>query len=258
MSEAVTDDTDALAAEYVLGTLDFEERSQAQALVGSDEAFAAKVKVWERRLGELHLMVEPVEPDGHIWERIKAKMPEVQAAPAVAPSEAPAEAPTQPDQLAPPADETSLWSSLDQPLPGMPPAVAAAAAAENAIKPGELGPAAVAPDTDVAPSLSTALVPPTRNPLLIEAREEAAAAARRVGRWRGFAMLMTLVAAALAALMAAWRFAPDRVPAFLQPAALAGRTVAPGTATTPAPAPSPQPAPAPSRRPPPPESQFDE
>ena len=31
-----------------------------------DPAFAAKVRLWERRLGELHLMVEPVEPDGHL------------------------------------------------------------------------------------------------------------------------------------------------------------------------------------------------
>ena len=41
MSEV--DHTDALAAEYVLGTLDFDEREQARALLGSDAAFAAKV-----------------------------------------------------------------------------------------------------------------------------------------------------------------------------------------------------------------------
>jgi anti-sigma-K factor RskA len=73
MSE--TGDLDTLAAEYVLGTLDGPERAQAQAVLGVDEAFAAKVRIWERRLGELHLMVEPVEPDGEIWERIKGKMP---------------------------------------------------------------------------------------------------------------------------------------------------------------------------------------
>lgn len=70
------DYTDALAAEYVLGTLDFEERMQARTLLDADEAFAAKVQLWERRFGELHLMVEPVEPEAAIWARIKAKVPE--------------------------------------------------------------------------------------------------------------------------------------------------------------------------------------
>src|SRR5262249_60543901 len=70
------DYTDALAAEYVLGTLDFEERTQACALLDADEAFAAKVELWERRFGELHHMVEAVEPEAAIWARIKAKMPE--------------------------------------------------------------------------------------------------------------------------------------------------------------------------------------
>ena len=97
------DQTDALAAEYVLGTLDSDEREQARALLGADAAFAAKVVHWERRLGELHLMVEPVEPDAGIWARIKSKMPDAQArsnvrlpeahipepAPAVIPTEAP-------------------------------------------------------------------------------------------------------------------------------------------------------------------------
>jgi hypothetical protein len=71
----VTGDADALAAEYVLGTLDFDERSAAESLRTQDAEFAAKVKVWERRLGELHLMVEPVDPDPDIWQRIKAKLP---------------------------------------------------------------------------------------------------------------------------------------------------------------------------------------
>ena len=49
MSE--TGDLDTLAAEYVLGTLDGPERAQAQAVLGVDEAFSAKVRIWERRLG---------------------------------------------------------------------------------------------------------------------------------------------------------------------------------------------------------------
>src|SRR5215471_7770861 len=89
------DYTEALAAEYVLGTLDFEERMQARTLLDADEAFAAKVELWEHRFGELHLMVEPVEPEAAIWARIKAKVPEarqkMQPAPEVPP---PALAPT--------------------------------------------------------------------------------------------------------------------------------------------------------------------
>src|SRR5258707_12811404 len=72
------DNRDALAAEYVLGSLDVEERAQARNLLEADPTFAAKVELWERRFGELHLMVEPVEPDSGIWARIKAKLPEVQ------------------------------------------------------------------------------------------------------------------------------------------------------------------------------------
>jgi hypothetical protein len=67
---------DALAAEYVLGSLDLEERTQARTLLEADESFAAKVRQWERRFGDLHLMVEPVEPESGIWARIKAKMSE--------------------------------------------------------------------------------------------------------------------------------------------------------------------------------------
>src|SRR6267378_5321051 len=91
MSQIVSGNTDALAAEYVLGTLDPEERTQARALLEIDQEFVAKVRLWERRLGELHLMVEPVEPDGEIWHRIKSKMPEPKpevAAPAAAETEA--------------------------------------------------------------------------------------------------------------------------------------------------------------------------
>lgn len=76
MSEDMTIDRDGMAAEYVLGTLDPDERRAVQALLAQDAEFVAKVKLWERRLGELHLMVEPVEPDAHVWQRIKAKLPE--------------------------------------------------------------------------------------------------------------------------------------------------------------------------------------
>jgi hypothetical protein len=72
---------DALAAEYVLGTLDASERAHTRMLLDIDGGFAAKVRMWERRLGELHLMVEPIEPDWQVFERVKARIGGFQANP---------------------------------------------------------------------------------------------------------------------------------------------------------------------------------
>jgi anti-sigma-K factor RskA len=66
------DDRDALAAEYVLGTLSADEREQAEALLAIDPGFAEIVRVWERRLGELNVMVEAVEPPAEVWDKIKS------------------------------------------------------------------------------------------------------------------------------------------------------------------------------------------
>jgi anti-sigma-K factor RskA len=71
MTEAEPDDQELLAAEYVLGTLDAEERARARALVAMDPGFAAMVRAWERRLGELNVLVAAVEPPPGIWDRIK-------------------------------------------------------------------------------------------------------------------------------------------------------------------------------------------
>jgi hypothetical protein len=69
---------------------------------------------------------------------------------------------------------------------------------------------------------------------------------RQLRRWRAFAIVMTLAVVAVAALLAAWRFAPDRVPPMLQPLEVMRQV---GVSVPAAPAP---------RRPAPPESQFDE
>jgi anti-sigma-K factor RskA len=67
-------DQDALDAEYVLGTLSPNERDQAEALLTIDPGFAAIVRQWESRLGELNVMVEAVEPPPGVWDRIKAQI----------------------------------------------------------------------------------------------------------------------------------------------------------------------------------------
>jgi|GEM_PF-280690 anti-sigma-K factor RskA len=68
------DDRDALAAEYVLGTLSADERDQAEALLAIDPGFAKIVRVWERRLGELNVMVEAIEPPAQVWDKIKTQI----------------------------------------------------------------------------------------------------------------------------------------------------------------------------------------
>jgi len=69
-----------IAAEYALGTLDADERAQADAMLLVDPEFAAEVARWERRLGELNVLVAPVEPPALVWEKIRAGVAE--AAPA--------------------------------------------------------------------------------------------------------------------------------------------------------------------------------
>jgi anti-sigma-K factor RskA len=334
---------EALAAEYVLGTLDFDARTQARALLDADEAFAAKVELWERRFGELHHMVEPVEPEAAIWARIKAKMPEARQKmqPAVPEVPPPAFAPTasEPPSLdaiqaaisqaattltaeansaramepapapmsegmqmpaseatpAPASEATPAPASEATPAPASEatpaPASEAAPAPASEATPAPaseatpapaseatpapaseatLAPASEpAPISDVAPALTPQATPaqtaavepvspaPAVSPAAaaLEAPSEARASAveramaavhRRMRRWRAFAILMTLVVAAVAALLAAWTFAPDRVPPMLQPVELL-RQIGVSLPSGPAP-----------RRPAPPGSQFDE
>ena len=86
---------EGLAAEYALGTLDADERAQADAMLLVDPEFAAEVRRWERRLGELNVLVAPVEPQAAVWEKILAgvaegapaapmRLPEIAAPPVAA------------------------------------------------------------------------------------------------------------------------------------------------------------------------------
>ena len=94
------DDRDGLASEYVLGTLDADERAQADALMLVDPGFAEMVRRWERRLGELNVLVSAVEPPASVWEGIKAKLPDVPPSEAVHLPQIPVPVPAS----APPAD----------------------------------------------------------------------------------------------------------------------------------------------------------
>lgn len=68
------DDIDALAAEYVLGTLSRAERSEAEARRAGDAAFNAAVLTWERRLGPLAEVVAPVQPPPGLYNKIRAQI----------------------------------------------------------------------------------------------------------------------------------------------------------------------------------------
>src|SRR5947209_4803646 len=68
---ATSEDHIALAAEYALGTLDADERAQAEAMMAADRDFAAMVEAWSTRLGALNQMVGSVEPSAEVWERIR-------------------------------------------------------------------------------------------------------------------------------------------------------------------------------------------
>jgi len=69
---AYSEDHIALAAEYALGTLDADERTQVETMMAVDRDFTAMVEAWEQKLGVLNQMVGSVEPRPEVWDRIKA------------------------------------------------------------------------------------------------------------------------------------------------------------------------------------------
>lgn len=70
----MNEDREALAAEYVLGTLDADERARVELMLETDPPFATLVHAWEKKLGELHHTIEPVEPPAHVWRRIVERL----------------------------------------------------------------------------------------------------------------------------------------------------------------------------------------
>jgi anti-sigma-K factor RskA len=234
MSDDVNDqDIGALAAEFVLGTLDSDERARANELLESDPHFRGMVRVWERRLGELHLMVEPVEPPAPIWDRIKTKLDSVEQDAAVSQPEVP-EAPEMPEmpEVPPAASTIATLEALEAEL------------REEGLAPPEapaIEPPAPAPEPSLAATRDLDWEPaPAR-----QNREATPDSHSAAGRWRVLATLMTLVAIALAGLIAAWRYIPERLPPQLGAVQVLNLRI-------------PEPAPAPVRPPAPPGSQFDE
>ena len=74
-----SEDHNAFAAEYVLGTLDASERAQVESMMATDKDFAGLVEAWERRLNTLSQMVGQVEPRSEVWEKIRAEIAQTTA-----------------------------------------------------------------------------------------------------------------------------------------------------------------------------------
>jgi anti-sigma-K factor RskA len=197
------DDQETLAAEYVLGTLSADERHQAEALLGVDPGFAEVVRHWERRLGELHVMVEAVEPPPEVWDRIKtqiatrtpsggAHLPRVKEAP---PSAAPPPQPADPEDLMSPA------AKLASVLPPR---------EDEETSPTSVPPSAVA---DLAGEIGA----PEPAPKSVERSADVIYLAGRLARWRQVTYALSALAAVLALYVALAQFAPNLIPAPLQP-----------------------------------------
>jgi anti-sigma-K factor RskA len=94
---AYSEDHIALAAEYALGTLDADERTQVEMMMAVDTEFTSVVHAWEYRLGVLNQMVGSVEPRPIVWENIKAAIGHSgEQAPLVLPDAAPPPPPVAP------------------------------------------------------------------------------------------------------------------------------------------------------------------
>ena len=228
------DDRDALAAEYVLGTLSADERDQAEALLLIDPGFAEIVRGWERRLGELNVMVEAVEPSPDIWDRIKTDIDGAERR--IAAEAADAEGAENNAH----ETEASVLPTIEDPAPQTVPEPTTAVTPDIAAAPPETASDLLAPSAeslDATPpddgddgaavaALASSLLPPesAAEPETPSAPQSAAPAptigrsadviylAGRMQRWRGLAVGMSAIAALLAVYVAVGQFAPGLLP----------------------------------------------
>ena len=68
------DDIDALAGEYVLGTLDPAERSVVAARRQREPALDTAIRDWEQRLAPLDLETRAIAPPVGLWSRIERRL----------------------------------------------------------------------------------------------------------------------------------------------------------------------------------------
>ncbi|HUI12810.1 MAG TPA: anti-sigma factor [Xanthobacteraceae bacterium] len=241
------DDRDALAAEYVLGTLSADERDQVEALLVIDPGFAEIVRVWERRLGELNVMVEAVEPPPDVWDRIKTEidgaerriaaeaeamaqpaedtpLPLIEeAAPQTAPEAAAEAMPEAEPKLEPSAEVTPPEAAPEQPTETVPDLLAEPRI-DAAAPPTEDSEEQDLEDTSAVAALASSLLspespqdaaPPPQTPAAprTDRSAEIVDFARQTRRWRGLTVAMSAIAAVLAVYIAVGQLAPGLLPA---------------------------------------------
>lgn len=68
------DDADLLAAEYVVGVLDENERRAIDTRVADDPAFARLVAAWEERLAPMLDGIEEIPPRAELWTAIEGRL----------------------------------------------------------------------------------------------------------------------------------------------------------------------------------------
>ncbi len=195
------EELDALAAEYVLGTLAADERANAESLMASNPAFADSVRQWERRLGELNVMVEAMEPPPQIWDRIKSGL-----------------------ASAPPIDNLQLPPLMPAAaqLAPKPEAGVGAEPVSHAEEPEEIGAPAASllppdepppePEEKPEPAAAAPLPQPSAAPTRMAASAVVIELASRVRRWRGLAIVAAALAAGLAALVVVSQTDPGLFP----------------------------------------------
>jgi anti-sigma-K factor RskA len=188
-------DKEVLAAEYVLGTLGLAERVQVQQMIASDPAFAALVRDWERRLGELNVLVTPVEPPPAILDWIKARHAGGDSIRDVLAEEPPPAAAEAAPTIVPPPVEPVM----------LPPAAAAPPAVESP---------SIEPATTPAPRPQPTPPPPERDS---RSSAEIVALSRRARRWRGTAFAIAALAAAFAGVVVVREVKPELMPDPLKP-----------------------------------------
>jgi anti-sigma-K factor RskA len=179
---SIDDDKDVLAAEYVLGTLDADGRANVAMLMAMDPEFVGSVRTWERRLGELHALVAPVEPPTQTWDWIKARIATVR--------------PSGP-----------MW--LPDPN---------TAAPVTAPEPAMLEPKREPRKDESAPAVAETAAPAGTDPISVTpAGGEVIELAQRARRWQRLAGGIGALAAALLAVVLMRELRPDLMPAALQP-----------------------------------------
>ena len=187
-------DKEVLAAEYVLGTLGLAERLQVQQMIALGPTFASIVRDWERRLGELNVLVTPVQPPPAILDRIKARhasgdpIRDVMAEEPPAPPEpAPAIVPPFVEPAAPVAAEVG------------PPAVESPSLDPLALE--RARPLPPQPESEPEPASTAEII----------------TLSRRAQRWRGTALATAALAAAFAGIVVVREVRPELMPDPLKP-----------------------------------------